>query len=274
MLDVSRRPLTRESVEGLLAALDQCGGDFVRFGKMGGQARQARTPEELAALALPMPAPDLLRHADDLGRLQALWSAFGGHLSRWGSGFDDALKLLRRTAGTRLADTLLAGATEDELRVLDALAPRIQSALSPFRTATMQGIAANLETARESTESAHQIGGEQIGADDPEALQWLRANGQKGPLASNRFAAEEALEFVEALYAAGAERVVIAADSIRDDEQERSLGGPYADSLRIQLPADAARRRVLFEIANREMEDEGFDPVTDDGQETILLWWD
>ena len=54
--------------------------------------------------------------------------------------------------------------------------------------------------------------------DGPEALQWLRSNGHEAALASNRFSSTaEAIAFVEQLYAAGASRVFIPADTIRDD---------------------------------------------------------
>lgn len=272
MPEVPRQPVTRESVEALLSALELCGGDFVRFGALGERVREAHAPEELAGLALPLPAPDLLRHADTLRRLEALWTVFGRTLSPWGLGLDEALASVRRRAAIGFTDRVLGEVTEDELRVLDALAPRIGTALSPFRTATMQKIADNLE-AEAGSETAREAA-QQIGDDDPEARQWLRANGQKGPLAANRFDAEEALAFVEALYAAGAERVVVPRDSICDDEQERSLGGPYADALKVRLPTDPSRRAAIFAIAEREALDEGFDPDTDTGQDVLLFWWD
>lgn len=109
---------------------------------------------------------------------------------------------------------------------------------------------------------------------DPEALAWIRGNGQEAPLAGNRFDREDALAFVEQLYAAGAARVVVAASCIRDDAAERALGGPYADGLKVELPDDPGKRRALFEISNREAEDEGFDPEPDEGQRVLVLWWD
>lgn len=109
---------------------------------------------------------------------------------------------------------------------------------------------------------------------DPEARAWLRANGQEAPLAGNRFDKADALEFVEQLYAAGATRVVVAANCIRDDAAERKLGGPYADGIKVELPDDPGKRRALFEISNREAEEEGFDPEPDEGQRVLFLWWD
>jgi hypothetical protein len=70
----------------------------------------------------------------------------------------------------------------------------------------------------------------------PEALQWLRSNGHEAALASNRFSSTaEAIAFVEQIYAAGARRVFVPADTIIDDEEERELGGAYSDSLVIEL---------------------------------------
>jgi hypothetical protein len=109
---------------------------------------------------------------------------------------------------------------------------------------------------------------------DPEARAWLAANGQASPLAANRFDTADARAFVEELYAAGAVRVVIASDCINDDADEMARGGPYADGLRVHLPADANRRHDILRIANREIEEEGFDPVFDAGQDTVFLWWD
>ena len=72
--------------------------------------------------------------------------------------------------------------------------------------------------------------------DGPEALEWLRANGHVAALASNRFSSTaDAISFVEQLYAAGARRVFVPADTIVDDDEERDLGGAYSDSIVIEL---------------------------------------
>jgi len=109
----------------------------------------------------------------------------------------------------------------------------------------------------------------QIQRGDPEARAWLAAAGP-APLAGNRFGdAAEARAFVEELYAAGAERVVVASEAIREEEE-----GLYADALRVQLPRKAAPRRAVFAIVNREVEEEGLDPYEDKGQPSLYLWWD
>lgn len=113
----------------------------------------------------------------------------------------------------------------------------------------------------------------------PEAREWLANNSNPSPLAGNRFGSrEEAQQFVESLYAAGA--VTIFVTMIHGEpwriEQE---GGPYAESLLVKLPdATEARARILA-IAEEEMRHEGFleddesleDKVTED---SISLWWD
>ncbi len=113
----------------------------------------------------------------------------------------------------------------------------------------------------------------------PEAREWLASNANPHPLASNRFGGrEEAQQFVESLYAAGA--TIVHITMIHDEpwriEQE---GGPYAESLLMKLPNQAAARDRILAIAEEEMRNEGFleddehleDKVSED---SISLWWD
>ena len=106
----------------------------------------------------------------------------------------------------------------------------------------------------------------------PEALEWLRANPNPSPLATNRFSApDEAVTFVEALYAAGATNVVIG--NILMLPSDRWV--PYADMLLVSLPADHAQRRELFDLVKRiGRPDDEDEPLIDCGQATIRLWWD
>jgi hypothetical protein len=93
----------------------------------------------------------------------------------------------------------------------------------------------------------------------PEAKGWLEINGQAAALASDRFGStQEALEFVNALYAAGARRVIIPSDSIRDDEVERAQGGPYADAVIIELDPGKDSAEVL-RLYKQEALSEGHD---------------
>jgi hypothetical protein len=106
----------------------------------------------------------------------------------------------------------------------------------------------------------------------PEALEWLRANPNPSLLATNRFSApDEAVTFVEALYAAGATNVVIGNILMLPNDR----WAPYADMLLVDLLADHAQRREVFDlvekIGRRDEEDE---PLIDCGQSTIRLWWD
>jgi hypothetical protein len=115
-------------------------------------------------------------------------------------------------------------------------------------------------------------------SDGPEALTWLRSNRSASALAGNRFeSTAAAIAFVEALYQGGATRVFIPRDSIRDDEIElRESGGPYADSLVIELPPSPSRE--LFRLFEAEAEAEGYDDMK--GEESVIdgrylfLWWD
>lgn len=107
-----------------------------------------------------------------------------------------------------------------------------------------------------------------------EARQWLKNNPNKSAVATNRFGtSENALEFIEMLYQAGAIEITI--DGIREEESRiASEGGPYAELLVIKLPSDFEKRTMLFEIAAKESEEEGFEPEIDSGQDSIKLWWD
>lgn len=114
--------------------------------------------------------------------------------------------------------------------------------------------------------------------DGPEALVWLQENRSASAMASNRFdSTAAAISFVEALYQAGAIRVFIPQDSIRDDENElRDNGGPYTDALVIELPPSPSRE--LFRLFEAEAEAEGYDDI--EGEKSVIderflyLWWD
>ena len=106
----------------------------------------------------------------------------------------------------------------------------------------------------------------------PEAREWIRNNAREGPLASNRFQGrDEALAFVDALYEAGAVRVVV--EAINDDKIEMAEGGPYADALLVRMPADRVKRQRLIAIVDFE-DSKGGQNVADVGRETIYFWWD
>src|SRR5882762_3938180 len=81
----------------------------------------------------------------------------------------------------------------------------------------------------------------------PEAWKWLRTNQNPSALASNRFGStQDALEFVDKLYAVGAKRVMVPKDSIQDDKQtiERE-GGPYADALIVELDPETDSSELI-----------------------------
>jgi hypothetical protein len=115
-------------------------------------------------------------------------------------------------------------------------------------------------------------------ADDPglriEAVAWLTSNENPYSFASNRFSStDEAILFVEKLYARGAVQVLVT--GIYDEAWRiEAEGGPYADTLIIILPEEKGARLDLFEIANDEAKREGFASEKDTGQEELMLWWD
>lgn len=111
-----------------------------------------------------------------------------------------------------------------------------------------------------------------IKASDPEALAWLLQPGGRVELAGDRFdSASEAADFVRALYAAGATKVVIASESIHEAPETKESA---ADALRIELPGDRAQRAALFRMVNEEVQHDGFAPERDEGQSVLYMWWD
>jgi len=100
--------------------------------------------------------------------------------------------------------------------------------------------------------------------DDPEAVEWLRGGGM---LANNAFREQEDRAFVERLYAAGAERVVIAEDCIETGEDP-----PHSDGLRVKLPNDRAARIAVLKVIRKHTP--GFKPTDDVRRDVAFLWWD
>jgi hypothetical protein len=120
--------------------------------------------------------------------------------------------------------------------------------------------------AADATEDVHAIR-----ENDPEALDWLAPSTGETSLAGNRFdSSEDAVEFVRALYAAGAVKVVIASEAIR----EEAANEWYADAIRVVLPAGRKPRTALFRMLNKEVVEEGFDLEEDQGQPVFYMWWD
>jgi hypothetical protein len=106
------------------------------------------------------------------------------------------------------------------------------------------------------------------------ALQWLEANRNPYPLASNRFpTAAEARVFVEELFHLGAVEVYVA-DPKDDEARVRAEGGPYADTLVVHLPDEAEPRRALFRRSAEEAARDGYAAEADVGQRQLVLWWD
>jgi hypothetical protein len=107
----------------------------------------------------------------------------------------------------------------------------------------------------------------------PLALEWLRAHPSAHAFATNRFPmTQDAIAFVEQLFAAGAAKVTI--DNIQFLPSDDWL--PYADTLMVTLPGELAKRREIFRLIDevgRPDEDAGQLP-SDEGQEIVRLWWD
>ncbi|MDD3646880.1 MAG: hypothetical protein PHS44_00045 [Candidatus Dojkabacteria bacterium] len=112
------------------------------------------------------------------------------------------------------------------------------------------------------------------GDKNTEASKWLQGNNNPSALASNRFGTtQKALVFVEKLYELGAQKVLI--DNIFNEESRiESEGGPYADSIIVELPTDPDKRTKLYELYNAEALNEGFEETEDDGADSLTFWWD
>jgi hypothetical protein len=107
--------------------------------------------------------------------------------------------------------------------------------------------------------------------DGPEALAWLRESANESALASNRFGdTGEAIRFVEELYAAGADQVLIPEESIQG-EGDQLL---YADALVVILPADMKKRQAVFRIYDTEWAGQDADLPAAEDQDSLFLWWD
>jgi hypothetical protein len=108
-----------------------------------------------------------------------------------------------------------------------------------------------------------------------EARSWITDNPTTiPPFAGNRFESrQEALEFVDKLYSAGAEEVYVT--SICSEEWRiREYGSPYADRLIVILPSDKQKRSNIFTIYIEETQKEGLEADLDTGQKELLFWWD
>ena len=109
----------------------------------------------------------------------------------------------------------------------------------------------------------------------PEAREWLAQNRNPHAFAGNRFVdSREALIFVNLLYELGAVNVWV--DHILDEARRiDEQGGPYADTLIVELPQDSAARARLFELHERELaEGQGLDTGLYTGAGTLIFWWD
>lgn len=202
----------------------------------------------------------------DAARLAWLWQVVGKvDTSATDAWIEDAAGAIITTArdyrewpipgvtGPAAEAAILERVTEEELAVIAARRDEIRTWYAALEPTEDSG---SWQTLRDS---------------DPEALEWLAQRGRTVMLAGNRFeSADDAAEFVRALYAAGAVRVVVTTESIRQE-------GPkewYADALRVVLPAEAAQRATLFSVVNEEAVRQGFDHERDAGQAVLFLWWD
>lgn len=107
----------------------------------------------------------------------------------------------------------------------------------------------------------------------PEARAWLLSNPNRSALAANRFmTTQAALDFVDELYALGAVSVKI--DNILDDEKRvQTEGGPYADTLIVELPSGRGRKQ-LYDLFEYEMTEQHVPLDMYDHGNFLHFWWD
>jgi len=100
-----------------------------------------------------------------------------------------------------------------------------------------------------------------------EALEWLYSNNNPSAFATNRFEeTDAAIKFVEKLYELGAQKVSVIG-ILDDPELIEDEGGPYAESLIVELPKDNEKRNNIIKFYKKEMEDQGIEEG-----EGILEW--
>ena len=145
-----------------------------------------------------------------------------------------------------------------------------------FKAALLQALGgANSEAGRNLAEALKRESDRRLAQpEEAEVLAWLAGNRRSSPLALNHFRTRgDAEGFVRDLYNAGAVQVIAANIAYHDAEEH---GGPYTDTLRIELPEKTEDRAGVFALCNAHcMADSstgtGF---IDEGQRTLVLWWD
>ncbi len=115
-----------------------------------------------------------------------------------------------------------------------------------------------------SMEKARKLGDDHSPDIGVEAREYLNKNKNRyGPFATNYFDKEQAKKFIEALYSAGAKKVIVTR-ILAEKERIRDEGDVYADTLCVINPTKDA----LIEVAKmrpEEIEKQG---------DHIRLWWD
>lgn len=104
----------------------------------------------------------------------------------------------------------------------------------------------------------------------PEAREWLENNENEYAFASNNFGStDEAIEFVDNLYSAGAKYVAVS-DVYDEASRISEEGGPYSATLEVTIPKDVNVALEVMVVAASGHPDE-MDVIRD---LTVRLWWD
>jgi hypothetical protein len=239
----ARPRLTVERIRELLAQRRE------EFKEIRARAAAMVTYQEVRELLYPVWPPESTGHPDapDLWRLPVMQERFElAHL--WDAG--DELPAMLGTPDEWEAVRALQGEIATVVKERDAVLRALERRMRKLQEA---------EPPLAGADDPHVIRD-----DDPEAVEWLRGGGM---LANNAFGEHEARAFVERLYAAGAERVVIASECIETSEEP-----PHSDGLRVRLPQDRAARTAVLRVIRKHAP--GFSAADDVRRDVAFLWWD
>jgi hypothetical protein len=105
-------------------------------------------------------------------------------------------------------------------------------------------------------------GGARHYLEEPEAMEWLKGAASEALSACGRYRHKSKFRaFIHRLYEAGASYAGIV----------YVLADPAG--LRVQLPFDEQKRKDIFDVINKELEDAGQNDERDTGQSELVVWF-
>ena len=104
-----------------------------------------------------------------------------------------------------------------------------------------------------------------------EVNKWLKDNKNYCPFASNKFEREEFEKFIKDLEDLGIKNIMVTG-ILEEPDRIKEEGGPYADTLYIDLPHTETELKLAFVFIMKKQPDECW--FTDNSLTTLRLWWD